>query len=109
VEPLGGWKPSNLLPIGHHAGALPTQPQVLSLLKLSVPSTLAYGDPPAIVKEDATNMRAIAEKADRFLAIHMPQGRDTIVAALLVASESLRRAVWLPLQLAGASRSRVNL
>jgi hypothetical protein len=64
--------------------------------------------PLLLTEKDATNMRAIAEKANRFLAIHVPQGRDTMVAALLVASESLRRAVWLLLQLAGASRSREN-
>jgi hypothetical protein len=46
-----------------------------------------------LAEEDATNMRAIPEKADRNLAIHAPQAHDTMVAALPAGSESEKDCV----------------
>jgi hypothetical protein len=41
-----------------------------------------------LAKEDVANMRAITEKADRFMAIHAPQSHDSTVAAMSTTPHS---------------------
>jgi hypothetical protein len=86
VEPLGGRKPSDLLatmlelcPRGHE-----TSPFFCYLFLQRLPREIRV----LLAEEDATNMRAVAEKADRYLAIHAPQAHDSVVAAIPAASES---------------------
>jgi hypothetical protein len=79
VEPLGGRKPSNLLavmlelcPRGHE-----TSPFFGYLFLQRLPREI----PVLLAGEDVADMRALAEKADRFMAIHAPQSHDSSVAA----------------------------
>jgi hypothetical protein len=79
VEPLGGRKPSDLLatmlelcPRGHESS-----PFFCYLFLQRLPREIRV----LLAEEDAANKRAIAEKADRYMAIHAPQAHDSVVAA----------------------------
>jgi hypothetical protein len=86
VEPLGGRKPSDLLavmlelcPRGHE-----TSPFFGYLFLQRLPREIRV----LLAEEDVADMRALAEKADRFMAIHAPQAHDSSVAAMAASPDS---------------------
>ena len=86
VEPLGGRKPSDLLavmlelcPRGHE-----TSPFFGYLFLQRLPREIRV----LLAEEDAADMRALAEKADRFMALHAPQSHDSSVAAMAASPDS---------------------
>jgi hypothetical protein len=86
VEPLGGRKPSGLLavmlelcPRGHE-----TSPFFGYLFLQCLPREIRV----LLAEEDMADMRALAKKADRFMAIHAPQSHDSTVAAMAASPDS---------------------
>jgi hypothetical protein len=86
VEPLGGWRPSELLatmlelcPRGHEAS-----PFFAYLFLQRLPREIRV----LLADDDTANMRAIAEKADRYLALHTLQAHESSLAAITQPAES---------------------
>jgi hypothetical protein len=86
VEPLGGHKPSDLLavmlelcPRGHE-----TSPFFGYLFLQRLPREIRV----LLAEEDVADMRALTEKADRFMAIQAPQSHDSTVAAMAASPDS---------------------
>jgi hypothetical protein len=86
VEPLGGRRPSELLatklelcPHGHE-----TSPFFAYLFLQRLPREIRV----LLANDDTANMRAIAEKADRYLALQAPQAHESSLAAITQPAES---------------------
>jgi hypothetical protein len=86
VEPLGGRRPSELLvtmlelcPRGHEAS-----PFFAYLFLQRLPREIRV----LLADDDTANMRAIAEKADRYLVLHTPQAHESSLVAITQPAES---------------------
>jgi hypothetical protein len=91
VEPLGGRRPSELL--ATMLEICPREHENCPFFRFAFLQRLPREIRVLLAEEDAAELRATAEKADRFLAIHSPQAHDTVLAALPASSDAEEEAV----------------
>jgi hypothetical protein len=91
VELLGGRRPSELL--ATMLEICPCEHENCPFFRFAFLQQLPREISVLLAEEDAAELRATAEKADRFLAIYSPQAHDTVLAALPASSEAEDEAV----------------
>jgi hypothetical protein len=91
VEPLSGRRPFKLL--ATMLEICPREHENCPFFRFAFLQRLPREIRVLLAEEDAAELRATAEKADRFLAIHSPQAHDTLLAALPASSEAEDEAV----------------
>jgi hypothetical protein len=79
VEPLGGRRPSELLTT--MLELCPKGEETSSFFCYFFLQRLPREIRVLLAEEDPSNMRAIADKADKLVALHSPQGHDIVAAA----------------------------
>jgi hypothetical protein len=79
VEPLGGRRPSELLTT--MLELCPKGEETSSFFCYFFLQRLPREIRVLLAEEDPSNMRAIADKADKLVALHNPQGHDMVAAA----------------------------